>query len=268
MRLPVTVYVLISATFFIFLFALGAIYPEIVNNTKISDWASAIFNGIVAVMAIVAYNVAKDWKLGLTEKEAITEGVNLKTNIIPNVKYKAMGIISANHLKWMFLGNEEDLFYDESDVKSFFSSINELYIELDEFTEELMKLNGSIGLINTYNWNLCSSKSPMLDTIVNSEDPLYINCHSLVSHLNECLGDAGMYFKKGKEIPSILHSSNPAEIKCIIDVLNKFMMNPEFRNKLLSKINFIIDTREKIIDAVRDLSIPTESIHNLIEPKD
>lgn len=77
-----------------------------------------------------------------------------------------------------------------------------------------------------------------------------------------------MYFKKGKEIPSILHSSNPAEIKCIIDVLNKFMINSEFRNKLLSKINFIIDTREKVLDAVRDLSIPTESIHNLIEPKD
>ncbi|HGG8841390.1 TPA: hypothetical protein ACJJXJ_002361 [Enterobacter soli] len=268
MRLPVIVYILISATFFIFLFALGATYPDIVRSTKISDWASAFFNGIVAVMAIVAYNVAKDWKLGLTEKEAITEGVNLKFNIIPNVKYKAMGIISSNQLKWNFIGNEEDVFFDESDVKNFFSSINELYIELDEFTEELRKLNSSIVLINTYNWILCSSKSPLLDIIVNSEDPLYINYHSLVSHLNECLADAGMYFKKGKELPNILHSSNLGEMKYIIDVLNKFMGRSEYRNELLSKINFFIDTREAVLDAVRNLSIPTESIHHLIEPKD
>lgn len=54
-------------------------------------------------------------------------------------------------------------------------------------------------------------------------------------------------------------------MKCIIDVLNKFMKNPEYRTELLSKL--IIETREEVLDAVRNLSIPTESIHNLIEPK-
>lgn len=268
MRLPVSVYILISATFFIFLFALGATYPEIVTNTKISDWASAIFNGILAVMAIVAYKVAKDWKLALTEKEAINEGVNLKFNIIPKVKYKAMSIISSNDLKFNFIDNQEDIFRDEEDVICFFSSINELYKELNEFTDELINLKTSINLISTYNWVLCSSKSELLDIIINSEDTLFIKYHSLISDLNVCLNDAGMYFKKGKEIPHILHSSNGGEMKCIIDVLNKFMNQPKYRHDLLSKIDYFNEKTAMVLDAARNLSIPSESIHLLIVPKD
>lgn len=70
MKFPPILYVLISLVFFIFLYALGAMYPEIVKSTKITDWASAVFNGVVAIMAVAAYFVAKNWKRQKMDEDA------------------------------------------------------------------------------------------------------------------------------------------------------------------------------------------------------
>lgn len=132
--------------------------------STVTDWISAIANGVIAIITMFGYFLARNWKREATKEIMVENGIKILVEIMPNIKWG-----SSNTLHIMLIKNCLDRMEKMESVN--YRDINELYFTAKSykgshranskvylsFLMELKKLHHLAWNINKdkeTNWNL------------------------------------------------------------------------------------------------------------------
>lgn len=191
--------------FLIFIFLLGDKHPDIVKSTKITDWITCIFTGLMLFVAYKGFTLAKDWKGELTRDDGYRIALKIKDEQLHNLRmlsHTFSCVTLAKAVAVDAINNPDNILEGVNSTRKDIALIN--LKDIYDLTERMKICTSDLAIsfrnLNSVGWEVIPEKKKPIDDVINVINNSFEIIYPLFYASQELLGVASKIYRENSEL--------------------------------------------------------------------
>lgn len=205
--IPLLISLLFTMLFLSFILFLAIIYPDIVLSTKITDWITCIFTGLMLLVAYKGFILAKDWKGDLTRDDGYRIALKIKDEQLHNLRllsHTFTYVTLAKTLSMDAINNPDDVLEGVNMTRRniALTNIKNIYNLIERMKVCTNDLDVSFRNLNSVGWESVPDKKRQIDNVIDIVNDAFEIIFPICYASEELLGVTQKIYKNNGELMS------------------------------------------------------------------